>query len=91
MAYSETKRETAQALFAAAIQMMKENSFTVPADKAPTEMAIAMLVEREIKSNCLLAQKVAHEILEEVNEHTLAKAFNSIAEVHNENFDMEEA
>jgi len=91
MAYSEAKQEQAQAMFQAAIQMIKENSFTVPADQAPTSNAIAMLIGKAIKWDCIEAQEIAHEVLEEVNEHTLAKNFKELADNHNATFDMEEA
>ena len=90
MAYNEQKREQAQAMFQAAIQLMKENSFTVPADQAPTADAIAMLVGKEIKWDCVKAQDVAYDILEEVNEHTLAEKFNALAAEHNRTFDLEQ-
>ena len=91
MAYSEAKQEQAQAMFQAAIQMIKENSFTVPADQAPTSDAIAMLIGKAVKWDCIAAQEIAHDILEEVNEHTLAAKFEVLAEEHNATFDMEKA
>ena len=91
MAYSEAKKEQAQAMFQAAIQMIKENSFTCPADQAPTSDAIAMLIGKAIKWDCIAAQEIAHDILEEVNEHTLAAKFEELADEHNATFDMEEA
>ena len=69
---------------------MKENGFTVPADKAPTADAIANLVAKEIKWDCLDAQDVAYNLLEEVNEHTLAKNFKELAANHNRTFDLEQ-
>ena len=90
MAYDSKKVETAQALFAAAIDLMKEN-YNAPATEVPTSMVIADLAAKTLKWDCIAAQDVAYDILEEVNEHTLAKAFKAIAEVHNENFDKEEA
>ena len=90
MAYNEQKQNQAQALFREAIQLMKENGFTVPAEKAPTADAIAMLVGREIHWDCLAAQDVAYDILEEVNEHTLAERFHELAADHNRTFDLEQ-
>lgn len=90
MAYDSKKVETAQALFAAAIDLMKEN-YNAPADKIPTSMAIADLAAKAMQWDCIAAQDLAYNVLEEVNEHTLAKAFKTIAEVHNDNFDTEEA
>ena len=90
MAYDSKKVETAEALFQAAIDLMKQN-YNKPADEIPTSMVIADLAAKTLKWDCIAAQDVAYDILEEVNEHTLAKAFKAIAEVHNENFDKEEA
>ena len=90
MAYDSKKVETAQALFAAAIDQMKEN-YNAPADKIPTIMVIADLAAKTMQWDCIAAQDLAYNVLEEVNEHTLAKAFKAIAEVHNDNFDAEEA
>ena len=83
MAYDSKKVETAQALFAAAIDLMKQN-YNKPADEIPTSMVIADLAAKTIKWDCYEAQDIAHDILEEVNEHKLAKAFRAIAEAHNE-------
>ena len=90
MAYDSKKVETAQALFAAAIDLMKQN-YTKPADKIPTTMVIADLAAKAIEWDCIAAQDIAYNVLEEVNEHTLAKDFKGMAEVHNATFDMEEA
>ena len=90
MAFNEEKRELAQAMFKAAIQMIKENSFTVPADQAPTADAIAMLVGREVGWNCIEAQEVAYDILEECNDHELAEKFDEVTKAHNRQFDLEQ-
>ena len=90
MAYDSKKVETAQALFAAAIDLMKQN-YNKPANEIPTSMVIADLAAKAIKWDCIAAQDVVYELLEEVNEHTLAKDFKGMAEVHNATFDMEEA
>ena len=90
MAYDSKKVETAQALFAAAIDLMKQN-YNKPANEISTSMVIADLAAKAIKWDCIAAQDVAYELLEEVNEHTLAKDFKGMAEVHNATFDMEEA
>ena len=90
MAYDSKKVETAQALFAAAIDLMKEN-YNAPAEEIPTSMVIADLAAKTIKWDCIAAQEIAHDVLEEVNEHTLAKNFKELADNHNATFDMEEA
>ena len=88
MAYDSKKVETAEALFQAAIDLMKQN-YNKPADEIPTSMVIADLAAKTIKWDCIAAQDVAYELLEEVNEHTLAKDFKGMAEVHNATFDEE--
>ena len=90
MAYDSKKVETAQALFQAAIDLMKQN-YNAPAQEIPTSMVIADLAAKTIQWDCIAAQDVAHDILEEVNEHTLAKNFKELADNHNATFDMEEA
>ena len=90
MAYNQQKIEQAQKLFAEALQMIKENAYCVPADKVPTADAIANLVGKEIRWNCIDGQDVAHQVLEEVNEHTLAKNFKELADHHNRTFDLEQ-
>ena len=90
MAYDSKKVETAQALFAAAIDLMKEN-YNAPANEIPTSMVIADLAAKTLKCDCLEAKDLAYDILEEVNEHTLAKNFKELADNHNATFDMEEA
>ena len=90
MAYDPKKVETAQALFAAAIDLMKQN-YNRPADQIPTTMAIADLAGKAIKWDCIAAQDLSYFVLEEVNEHTLAKNFKELADNHNATFDMEEA
>ena len=90
MAYDPKKVETAQALFHAAIDLMKQ-CYNKPADEIPTTMVIADLAGEAIKWDCIAAQDIAYNVLEEVNEHTLAKDFKGMAEVHNATFDMEEA
>ena len=90
MAYDPKKVETAQALFQAAIDLMKQN-YTKPADEIPTTMVIADLAAKAIEWDCIAAQEIAHDVLEEVNEHTLAKNFKELADHHNRTFDMEEA
>ena len=90
MAYDSKKVETAQALFAAAIDLMKQN-YNAPAEEIPTSMVIADLAAKAIQWDCIAAQDIAYNVLEEVNEHTLAKDFKGMAEVHNATFDEEEA
>ena len=90
MAYDPKKVETAQALFQAAIDLMKQ-CYNKPADEIPTTMVIADLAGKAIKWDCIAAQEIAHDVLEEVNEHTLAKNFKELADHHNRTFDMEEA
>ena len=90
MAYNQEKLDQAQLLFKAAIELTKQNAYLVPADKVPTADAIANLVAKKIKWDCLDAQVVAHELLTEVNEHTLAKNFKELAANHNRTFDLEQ-
>ena len=90
MAYDSKKVETAEALFAAAIDLMKQN-YNKPANEIPTSMVIADLAAKAIKWDCIAAQDVVYDLLEEVNEHTLAKDFKGMAEVHNATFDEVEA
>ena len=90
MAYDSKKVETAQALFAAAIDIMK-TQYNIPAEKVSDAMAIANLAGKAIKWDCLKAQDLSFFVLEEVNEHTLAENFRAMADHHNRTFDMEEA
>ena len=90
MAYDSKKVETAEALFAAAIDLMKQN-YTKPASEIPTSMVIADLAAKTIKWDCIAAQDIAYNVLEDVNEHTLAKNFRDMADLHNRTIDMEEA
>ena len=90
MAYDPKKVETAQALFHAAIDLMKQ-CYNKPADEIPTTMVIADLAAKAIEWDCIAAQEIAHDVLEEVNEHTLAKNFKELADNHNATFDMEVA
>ena len=90
MAYNQEKLDQAQLLFKAAIELTKQNAYLVPADKVPTADAIANLVGKEIRWNCIDGQDVAHQVLEEVNEHTLAKNFKELADHHNRTFDLEQ-
>ena len=90
MAYDSKKVETAQALFAAALDIMK-TQYNIPAEKVSDAMAIADLAAKTIKWDCLKAQDLSFFVLEEVNEHTLAKNFRDMADHHNRTFDMEEA
>ena len=90
MAYDSKKVETAQALFAAALDIMK-TQYNIPAEKVSDARAIANLAAKTIKWDCLKAQDLSFFVLEEVNEHTLAKNFRDMADHHNRTFDMEEA
>ena len=90
MAYDSKKVETAQALFAASIDLMK-TQYNIPADEVKTSSVIASLAGNAIKWDCYEAQDLAYSVLEDVNEHTLAKNFRELADNHNATFDMEEA
>ena len=83
MSYNEQQVKEAQELFAQAIDLMKQN-YNKPANEIPTSMAIADLAAKAIKWDCYEAQDIAYNVLEEVNEHTLAKEFQEIANFHNE-------
>ena len=90
MAYNQHKIDIAEKMFDVAIQLIKENAYCVPADEVPTTDAVANLVAKKIKWDCLDAQDVAYHTLEEVNEHTLAKNFKELAANHNRTFDLEQ-
>ena len=90
MAFNQKNLDLAQAMFKAAIELTKQNAYVVDADQVPTADAIANLVAKEIKWDCLDAQDVAHKLLEEVNEHTLAKNFKELAANQNRTFDLEQ-
>jgi len=90
MAYNQKKIEIAEKMFEVAIQLIKENAYCVPADEVPTANAIATLIGKNIKWNCIDGQDVAYNVLEEVNEHTLAKNFKELADHHNRTFDLEQ-
>ena len=90
MAFNQKNLDLAQAMFKAAIELTKQNAYVVDADQVPTADAIANLVAKEVKWDCLDAQDVAHNLLEEVNEHTLAKNFKELAANHNRTFDLEQ-
>ena len=90
MAFNQKNLDLAQAMFKAAIELTKQNAYVVDADQVPTTDAIANLVAKEIKWDCLDAQNVAYNLLEEVNEHTLAKNFKELVANHNRTFDMEQ-
>lgn len=90
MAYNQKKIEIAEKMFEVAIQLIKENAYCVPADEVPTANAIATLIGKNIKWNCIDGQDVAYNVLEEVNEHTLAKNFKELATNHNRTFDLEQ-
>ena len=90
MAYNQHKIDIAEKMFDVAIQLIKENAYCVPADKVPTTDAVATLVAKKIKWDCLDAQDTAHALLTEVNEHTLAKNFKELADHHNNTFDLEQ-
>lgn len=85
MSYNEQQVKKAQELFSQAIDLMKQN-YTKPANEIPTSMVIADLAAKTIKWDCIAAQDVAYELLEEVNEHRLAKEFKEIANFFNEEF-----
>jgi len=90
MAYNQKKIEIAEKMFEVAIQLIKENAYCVPADEVPTANAIATLIGKNIKWDCIDGQDVAYNVLEEVNEHTLAKNFKELADHHNRTFDLEQ-
>ena len=90
MAFNQKNLDLAQAMFKAAIELTKQNAYVVDADQVPTADAIANLVGKEIKWNCLDAQDTAHALLTEVNEHTLAEKFKALALDHNRTFDLEQ-
>ena len=90
MAFNQKNLDLAQAMFKAAIELTKQNAYVVDADQVPTADAIANLVAKEIKWDCLDAQDVAYNVLEEVNMHTLAKNFKELADSHNRTFDLEQ-
>ena len=77
-------------MFKAAIELTKQNAYVVDTDQVPTADAIATLIGKEIKWDCLDAQDVAYHTLVEVNEHTLAKNFKELAANHNRTFDLEQ-
>ena len=64
MAYDSKKVETAEALFAAAIDLMKQN-YNKPANEIPTSMVIADLAAKAIKWDCIAAQDVVYDLLEQ--------------------------
>ena len=90
MAFNQKNLDLAQAMIKAAIELTKQNAYVVDADQVPTADAIANLVAKEIKWDCLDAQDVAYHTLEEVNEHTLAERFHEVAADHNRTFDLEQ-
>ena len=90
MAFNQKNLDLAQAMFKAAIELTKQNAYVVDADQVPTADAIANLVAKEIKWDCLDAQDTAHALLTEVNEHTLAEKFKALALDHNRTFDLEQ-
>ena len=90
MAFNQKNLDLAQAMFKAALELTKQNAYVVDADQVPTADAIANLVGKEIKWNCLDAQDTAHALLTEVNEHTLAEKFKALALDHNRTFDLEQ-
>ena len=90
MAFNQENLDKAQLLFRAAIELTKQNAYCVPADKVPTADAIANLVGKQIKWDCLDAQDTAHALLTEVNEHTLAEKFKALVLDHNRTFDLEQ-
>ena len=90
MAYNQHKIDIAEKMFDVAIQLIKENAYCVPADKVPTSDAVANLVAKKLKWDCLDAQDTAHALLTEVNEHTLAEKFKALALDHNRTFDLEQ-
>ena len=90
MAFNQKNLDLAPAMFKAAIELTKQNAYVVDADQVPTADAIANLVGKEIKWDCLDAQDTAHALLTEVNEHTLAEKFKALALDHNRTFDLEQ-
>ena len=90
MASNQHKIDIAEKMFEVAIELIKENAYCVPADRVPTTDAIATLVAKKLKGDCIDAQVVAYNVLEEVNEHTLAKNFKELAANHNRTFDLEQ-
>ena len=90
MAYNQHKIDIAEKMFDVAIQLIKENAYCVPADKVPTADAVANLVGKKLKWDCLDAQDTAHALLTEVNEHTLAEKFKALVLDHNRTFDLEQ-
>ena len=71
--------------------MCIRDRYNIPANEVKTSSVIASLAGKAIKWDCYEAQDLAYSVLEDVNEHTLAKNFRELADNHNATFDMEEA